>query len=92
MLAGVIIDNRTLLFACIVGTCGALAIKFIGSGITSMIFSPFIIRYIQPTPDAEFVLLVSGSVGPCAVYVIRAIQRTVRKRGDKFAGDDEEQH
>jgi hypothetical protein len=68
----------------------ALAIKFLGSGITSVIFSPLIIQWLFKEPQAEHVLFVSGAVSLCAVYIIRTIQRAVRKRGDKFVdGDDE---
>jgi hypothetical protein len=48
---------------------------FIGSGITSVIFSPFVIHYIQPQPDAEFVLFVSDLVGLCAVGFVRSSER-----------------
>lgn len=69
----------------------AMAIKFLGSGITSIIFSPLIIQWLFKEPNAEHVLFVSGAVGLCAVYIIRTIQRMVRKRGEKLLAEEEEQ-
>jgi hypothetical protein len=63
-----------------------LATKFIASGITAILFAPWLVRYIEPNPNAELVLAVSGTLGLCAFAVVTFIRREVVRRIEKVLG------
>jgi hypothetical protein len=52
-----------------------IAAKFLASGLTSIMFTPYIVHWMTPEPGSEVVLAVSGVVGLSAFAVATWIRR-----------------
>lgn len=73
-----------------VATRHAIAIKFVASGLSGMIFAPLAIRWLRLTPDFDIVIFISAAVALVAIRLIRLAIPLIEKKAEKRMRDDDD--